>query len=225
LKEDGLQPNRTEQAYTILRARIMDGTYGPGHRLVIDQLRRDSDISTIPWRESLRRLEAEGWVEIIPNTGARVRTFDTDAWEKTIRLLARLEGLATSLAVGRISAADIADARQVNADMAEALRSFDPHRFGQLNQRFHLAVCSHCDDPRLTELLQTEWARLELVRRSAFYYAPGRAMKAVSEHDMILDLLEGGADPDLVESAAKQHKLNTLHAVREHEESIAADGG
>jgi DNA-binding GntR family transcriptional regulator len=212
--------NRTEQAYAILKSRIMDGTYAPGQRVVIDQLRRDSDISTIPWRESLRRLEAEGWVEIIPHTGATVKTFDTDAWMKTIRLLARLEGLATSLAVGRISAEEIEKARKLNADMREALTNFDPHRFGELNKQFHEEVCSYSQDSHLTELLTAEWNRLELVRRSAFWYAPGRAMKSISEHETLLDLIEGGADPEVIETVARRHKLNTLDAVQAHEQAL-----
>lgn len=210
--------SRTDQAYAILKGRIMDGTYAPGHRLVVDQLRRETDISAIPWRESLRRLEAEGWIEIIPNTGARVRTFDTDSWMKTMRLLARLEGLAASLSVGRIEAPRVAEARKLNADMREALANFDPAGFGRLNQRFHEEVCLHSGDDHLTELLQTEWTRLELVRRSAFWYAPGRAMKSITEHETILTLIEGAAEPELIETAVRQHYLNTLEAVLAQEQ-------
>jgi len=212
--------SKIEQAYAILKGRIMDGTYGPGHRLVLDQLRRESDISNIPWRESLRRLEAEGWVEIVPNAGARVRTFDTGAWTKSMRVIARLEGLAASLAVGRMTAERIAMARNLNAQMTQALEDFDAQSFQQLNNRFHEEVCSHCDDAHLFGLLEAEWSRLEFIRRSAFWYAPGRAMKSISEHQTILDLIEGGADPDLVESAARNHYLNTLDAVTAHERSI-----
>jgi DNA-binding GntR family transcriptional regulator len=216
--------SRTEQAYAILKGRIMDGTYAPGRRLVVDQLRRESDISAIPWRESLRRLEAEGWIEIIPNAGARVRTFDTDAWMKTIRLLARMEGLATSLSVGRIGAEEIEEARRYNAEMVEALENSDPQRFGRLNQLFHEKICVHSGDQHLTELLETEWTRLELVRRSAFWYAPGRAMKSIAEHETILDLIKGGADPDLIETATRQHYLNTLEAVLAQDQMLHNDG-
>ncbi len=84
--------SKAEQAYAILRQGIMDGTYGPGQRLVIDQLGREHGISSVPWRESLRRLEAEGWVDIVPNAGAVVKTVELDSWQRTMGLLARLEG-------------------------------------------------------------------------------------------------------------------------------------
>ncbi len=206
--------------YELLKGRVLDGTYGPGHRLVIDQLVRETKVSTIPLRESLRRLEAEGWVEIIPNVGARVATFDAGEWARTMRLLARLEGLATALAAPDLSDQDLAQARRINRDMAEALADFDPMRFSKLNKEFHIVICNGADDPHLVALLDTEWSRLDLIRRSAFTHAPGRAVESVAEHDALLNLLDSRADPDLVETAARQHKLNTLDAVTRHEASL-----
>lgn len=213
---------RTDVCYDLLKGRILDGTYGPGHRLVIDQLRRESDISTIPWRESMRRLEAEGWIEIIPNVGARVATFDAGEWARTMRLLARLEGLATALAAAEITDEDLVEARRMNTEMAGALADFDPLRFTQLNKRFHTAICHRAGDAHLAAMLDTEWARLDLIRRSAFTHAPGRAVQSVAEHDALLDLLESHADPDEIEAAARLHKLNTLDAVTRHEAALGA---
>ncbi|MEL5991794.1 GntR family transcriptional regulator [Microbacterium phosphatis] len=221
--------SRAQQAYEILKQRIMEGTYAPGHRLVIDQLTREFGITSVPWRESLRRLEAEGWVEIVPNVGALVKTFDTDAWQRTMRLLARLEGLATSLSAENLTEDDITEARALNRQMREALGDFDTVRFGTLNRRFHELLCSRCDDERLHDLVKTEWARLELIRRSAFWYAPGRALASLAEHDAILDLIEGHADAEMIETSARRHEVNTLLAVTEHDAQLhreaAAAGG
>jgi DNA-binding GntR family transcriptional regulator len=213
--------SKAERAYQILKERIMDGTYGPGKRLVIDQLSREHEISSVPWRESLRRLEAEGWVDIAQNIGAVVKTFDTDTWHRTMRLLARLEALATSLSAEHLTADDIAHARALNREAAEALANFDPRRFGELNREFHAVLCSRCDDERLNALVETEWTRLELVRRSAFWYAPGRALASLAEHDGILDLIEGGADPEMIETASRRHDINTLEAVMQHDAALS----
>lgn len=207
--------------YDLIKERILDGTYGPGHRLVIDQLGRETKISTIPLRESLRRLEAEGWVEIIPNVGARVATFDAGEWGRAMLLLARLEGLATVLAAPELTEEDLADARRMNREMAGALTDFDPMRFSRLNKQFHTAICHRAPDAHLKALLDAEWARLDLIRRSAFAHAPGRAVQSVVEHDALLDLLEGRAPADAIEAAARQHKLNTLEAVTRHEAALS----
>jgi len=213
--------SKAEQSYRILKERIMDGTYGPGHRLVIDQLGREFNISSVPWRESLRRLEAEGWVDMSRNVGAVVRTFDEGAWHRTLRLLARLEGLATALSAPNMTADDIALARDLNAQMERALTDLDTVRFGKLNRQFHEHLCSRCGDDRLLDLVTTEWTRLELIRRSAFWYAPGRAQASLVEHDSLVDLIEGHADVEMIETAAKRHEIRTLEAVTLHEGAIS----
>jgi DNA-binding GntR family transcriptional regulator len=215
--------SKAEQAYVILKQRIMDGTFGPGQRLVIDQLGREYGISSVPWRESLRRLEAEGWVEIIPNAGAVVTSVDVHSWHRTMNLLARLEGYATALSAPRLTPEQLAEARLLNRRMGEALTNFDPQSFGDLNRTFHELLCSQSDDPRLNDLVHAEWARLDLIRRTAFWYAPGRALASLSEHDQILDLIEGGAEPDLIETSVRRHEINTLDAVAKHEAEREAE--
>lgn len=214
-------PSKAEQAFQILKERIMDGTYGPGHRLVIDQLVREHGISSVPWRESLRRLEAEGWVEIVPNVGALVRTFDTDAWQRGLSLVARLGGYATALSAPHLTPDDLEKAHTLNRQMSEALANFDPASFGRLNREFHQLLASRADDSRLLDMVKNEWARLELIRKSAFWYAPGRAQAALAEHEGILELIEAGASAEAIEAAAKQHELNTIEAVTHYDAELA----
>jgi DNA-binding GntR family transcriptional regulator len=211
---------KAEASFQILKERIMDGTYGPGHRLVIDQLVREHDISSGPWRESLRRLEAEGWVDMVPNVGALVRTFDTDAWQQGLSLLARIGGYATALSAPRLTPDDLDAARTLNRQMGEALAAFDPTRFGRLNREFHELLASRAGDERLVDMVRNEWARLEVIRKSAFWYAPGRAQAALAEHDGLLQLIEAGADPEAIEAAAKQHELRTVVAVTRYEAEL-----
>lgn len=212
---------KAEQAFQILKERIMDGTYGPGHRLVIDQLVREHGISSVPFRESLRRLEAEGWIEMVPNVGALVRTFDTDAWQRGLSLVARLGGYATALSAPHLTPEDLETARTLNRQMGEALGSFDPAGFGRLNREFHQLLASRCGDERLLGMVANEWARLEVIRKSAFWYAPGRAHAALAEHDGIIELIEAGASPEAIETAAKEHELNTVEAVTKYEAELA----
>jgi len=211
--------SKAEQAYNILRTRIMDGTFLPGDRLVIDKLGREHGISSVPWRESLRRLEAEGWVDIVPNAGAVVKTYDAFAWARSIRLLSRLEGLATALSAPLLTEDDLAHATDLNRRMGEALANFDTVQFGRLNRVFHETLCSRCDDARLLDLVMSEWARMDVIRRAVHWNAPGRAVGSLREHEALLDLIRGGVDADLIETAARRHEMNTLEAVLAHDEA------
>jgi len=206
---------KAEAAYAILRTRISDGTYGPGYRLIVDQLARETGISTVPWREALRRLEAQGWVETAQNFGARVAVFEREALEHTVNLLSRLEGLATAEALSRLTDANLEEARAINEQMISALDDFTPGRFTELNREFHFVFYDHCGDMHLRDVIANEWSRLDLIQRPSYALAPGRARRSVVEHADLLELLSTHNQRlyDTVELAARQHKMNSLHAV------------
>lgn len=215
--------SKSEQAYTLLRTGILEGVFSPGGRLVIDQLGREHGISSVPWREALRRLEAEGWVEMVPNAGAVVRRYDRHEWMRAIRLLARLQALATAASAAHLTAADLDHAAELNARMAKALDEFDLLRFGRLNHDFHDVLCARCDDQHLLGLVRAERTRVDLIRRSVHWQAPGRARESITEHAALLDLLRSGAGFEAVEEALRRHELNTLDAVAAHDTVVAHD--
>lgn len=63
-------PTAWEQAYLALRRRLADGTFPPGAHLREDDLATQLGVSRTPIREALRRLDAEGWLRVVPNQGA-----------------------------------------------------------------------------------------------------------------------------------------------------------
>jgi DNA-binding GntR family transcriptional regulator len=209
--------SKAEASYALLRERILDGTYGPGYRLVLDQLARETGVSTIPLREALRRLQSDGFVQVVRNVGARVAEFDSSRVEHTLHVLARLEGYATAVAAPEMSAADIKVSRAINKRMLAALENFDPTGFTALNREFHFSIYQHCPDDHLTNLLETEWARLDHMRRSSFSYVPGRARISVAEHDEMLKLISGNAPADEIERVARAHKIGTANALHDHQ--------
>ncbi|MDQ2832005.1 MAG: GntR family transcriptional regulator, partial [Chloroflexota bacterium] len=71
---DGL--SKHERAYAVIRRRILDGAYQPGHRLIIGALADELGVSAVPVREAIRRLEAEGRVVYRHNAGSRVAPVD-----------------------------------------------------------------------------------------------------------------------------------------------------
>jgi DNA-binding GntR family transcriptional regulator len=214
--------SKADVAYSWLRERIIEGVYGPGYRVVIDQLVRETGISSIPWREAIRRLEAEGWIQVVPQVGARIATFEPNAYAQTMQVLARLEGYATALALPNVTPHTVQAAAEVNQNMARALEDFDPVRFTRLNREFHFILYEHCGDAHLHSLITSEWGRLDVIGRSSLALVPGRARASVAEHEALLNLLSDSRNFDAVEAAARQHKLNSLQAAYVHEASAGS---
>ncbi len=204
--------SKQERIYGILRARIIEGVYGPSHRLVIDQLARELDVSQMPVREAIRRLEAEGWVTYVRNQGAQVAPIDAASWTEAMATLAVLEGYATALAAPHMTAEDLAAMRAINTRMEEAIDGLDVLAFSDHNIAFHQVVYERCPNSHLRRELSTIQDRLNTLRASIFLYIPRRGHVSIGEHEALLALIERGADPLEIELAAREHKLHTVAA-------------
>jgi DNA-binding GntR family transcriptional regulator len=205
---------KQERAYRAIRERILDGSYGPGYRIVIDSLADELSISALPVREAIRRLEAEGLVVYRANAGAQVAPAEPGVFEEEATVLALLEGYATALAAPHLDEADIQRLRDVNASMVEAMEELDPLRFGRLNHEFHALINDHCPNAALLEMLRELARRLDAKRRTVFVHIPYRGKTSVAEHDELIELLARRAPAAEVEAAARNHKLNTVQSFR-----------
>jgi DNA-binding GntR family transcriptional regulator len=204
--------SKSERAYAAIKARIIDGAYSPGYRLVLAKIADDLGVSVVPVREAIRRLEAEGLVTFERNVGATVAGIDPTEYLYTMQTLSIIEGAATALSAPLIGEADIARARALNQEMRACLEHFDPLRFTQLNQDFHSVLFEHCPNPHILDLVHRGWNRLAALRSSTFRFVPGRAHDSVDEHEALLQLIESGADADAIEKAARLHRSATLDA-------------
>ncbi|MCY1673206.1 GntR family transcriptional regulator [Pseudarthrobacter sp. SL88] len=209
---DASAGSKSEQAYQAVKARIVEGTFTPGYRLVLSIIAKDLGVSVVPVREAIRRLEAEGLVTFERNVGATVAGIDPTEYLYTMQTLSIVEGAATALSAPLIDGPAIARARAINEEMRDCLGHFDPVRFTRLNQDFHSVLFEHCPNPHILDLVHRGWNRLAALRSSTFRFVPGRALGSVQEHENLLTLIENGADADTIEKAARQHRTATLDA-------------
>lgn len=77
-----------------MREAIIDGHFAPGERLVERPLCDQLGVSRTVVRETIRYLEAEGLVEIIPNRGPSVATLSWDQAKQIYDVRRQLEGSA-----------------------------------------------------------------------------------------------------------------------------------
>jgi DNA-binding GntR family transcriptional regulator len=205
--------SKSQLAYQWIRERINDGRFVPGFRLVLGQISRELDVSVVPVREAIRRLEAEGLVTFERNVGAQVALMEEAEYVHTMQTLSVVEGAATALSAPHITADHLLRARAVNEEMVNCLDDFNPHRFTELNREFHSVLFEECPNPHILDLVHRGWNRMNVLRDSTFSFVPGRARQSVAEHEQLLQLLERGADPLEIELAARAHRTATLDAM------------
>jgi len=201
--------SKSEMVYRRLREQILTGRYGPGYRLVLDRIARELDVSPVPVREAVRRLEAEGPVTFTRNVVAEVAGINPRDYADAMQTLAYLEGAATSLAAAHISPEQLAHAAQLNDRMRD-IQGSDPVQFTDLNEQFHRVLCEACPNGHLLDLVHREWQRMAMIRQSSFSRISSRAATSVAEHDRLLELIRDRASLDEIERLARAHKLRTM---------------
>jgi DNA-binding GntR family transcriptional regulator len=212
--------SKSARAYEWISDRIAGREFGPGYRLVLGDIAGELDMSVVPVREAIRRLEAEGLVSFEHNVGARVAVVDETEYVYAMQTLGVVEGAATGLAAPLLTDDELTRAEAVNARMTALLEHFDAHRFTQLNQEFHAVLFERCTNPHILDLVHRGWNRLSGLRDSTFSYVPDRSRESVAEHTEIIALIRAGANPLDIELAARNHRWRTMNAylaARHHE--------
>jgi DNA-binding GntR family transcriptional regulator len=206
----GGQMSKADHAYSVIRRKIIDGAARPGDRIVIEKVAREIDVSVVPVREAVRRLEAEGYVTYTRNVGATVATIDVHRYGETVEALAILEAAATALAAPHMSKTDIRRARKLNSELRQIVETLDPIRFTDKNHDFHESIYQCCPNRHLRSMVTKEWELLGSTRRSAFSFVPERAISSVGEHNDLLELIARGAPPSEIEAFAREHRMRTV---------------
>lgn len=205
---------KTRQAYEYIRSRILDGTYGPGDRIVIDRIAAELSISISPVREVIRQLEADGFVQMIPYTGAIIKLMDFKEFEDTLWVMYYLDGGATALATERIASIDLSELEQINQKMKEALYKREYSKMGELDRSFHFKIYSCCGNPFLIDRLQQVWQRILRIRSAYFALVPSVAKHSVIDHDKMIQMFRENASGKKIEDFSRRHKAKGIKALK-----------
>jgi DNA-binding GntR family transcriptional regulator len=184
-----------------LRTGILSGKYPVGSKLDQQALATELGASHIPIRESLRQLEAEGLVRILPRRGAFVSELSIAELREIYLIRQALEPIATRLAVPHLSPSTVQRLRGVIDRMSHLYE--DQERWQQLNRQFHFAIYTDAQSPFLLQFIGLLWDRSSLFRN---YYTRLETHRDHSQqaHTEILDACVGH-DAEAAASAMTDH--------------------
>lgn len=206
---------KNELAFSLLRDAIVSGELSPGQWIPVEEWAERLGVSQTPVREALRRLEAQGLVEIHVHRGARVTTRTHQHLLETYHMRAALESLAARLAVERLSDEEFADLLQtvesITEEMDQAERAGDMSLVRSKNRDLHMAIYRAAGMPRLYLLIENLWATYPFDTLSLL---PGRPAEAMKEHRKLLEAIRT-RDPDTVAEAMGQHMKSAQRILME----------
>lgn len=147
---------KADSAYRQLRDLIQKGSVSPGERITEALAAKMVGMGRGPVRESLLRLEAEGWLRHKGEHQSRVVVYveDQDPREMLFRyeLREQIEGGAARLAAKTLTGWEIDRLRDLARAMEESRRSSDREASYRASREFHHFLLSHCGNPLLMEV-------------------------------------------------------------------------
>jgi DNA-binding GntR family transcriptional regulator len=219
-----------QQVYTHLRAGILDSTYPPGSPLPEEALAAKLNVSRVPVREALRRLSAEGLVEIKPRQGATVTKLTPKQFLDAYRVREALETLAVRLAVPRLTADDLTRLDELQQAMHEAAIVRDAQAFFGINAQFHAFLVNKADNGDLKSIYESLMDRMRRYRTPSLDLRGG-VDKSIDEHAAILAAVYAGESEEAARLMAEHIRVpqdlleNTQETLDHTEEQVGNDAG
>lgn len=156
-----------DEAYARLREAIITGALAPGQTIVIDDLARQLELSTMPVREALAALVRDGLVESLPRRAHRVSP------------MSEYDAMALADVVATVTVrVYVLGAPNVDAEGMDLMQGFidehdtamaegDLERAVRAVESFHGVVFQACSNPEYQRLLNSlvpRWERIMLLQ-------------------------------------------------------------
>jgi len=177
--------------YQKLKTAIRKRYIKQGSQLVEVTLAQQLGVSRTPVRSAIKRLEAEGLVNSIPNRGAFVITPTQREIEETFLVRAQLEMMATKLTTERITSQQIVELRDLMSVETQVFDESNLDEYYAANDNLHLKIAELSGNRVLYSYIKEllDRTRIYLILYDPFYqieYSP------TTEHAAIIDAMAQG---------------------------------
>lgn len=151
-----------ERVYRGLRDFLMAGQLQPGQKLTLRELASALNVSPMPVREAVRRLAAEGALEMLPNRRIRVPVMTKARFRELLRIRIAVEGLAVEEATRRVRTDNIDRMEDLNRRFAAEMqrRQADGVKLWRLNKDIHFIMYEAAAMPNLLPIIEGLWLQI-----------------------------------------------------------------
>jgi DNA-binding GntR family transcriptional regulator len=203
--------NLHELTFQKLRSLLVEGSIAPGSKLNERELAEQLNVSRTPIREAIRRLAADGLVELIANRGAIAVQLNKEDVINTFDVIANLEGFSGELAAQNITDAALSELEAMHYEMMASYARRDLSSYYRLNLKIHNAINHAAANPVLSQLFMQVNARIEALRFRS-NQDEVKWEKAVGEHQEMIDALKA-RDSVRMRQVMMNHVMNKRDVV------------
>jgi DNA-binding GntR family transcriptional regulator len=203
--------NSEDAVYRKLKTAIRKRYIKQGSQLVEVALAQQLGVSRTPVRSAIKRLEAEGLVNSIPNRGAFVITPTQKEIEETFLVRAQLEIMATRLTSLRVTPKQIDELRNLISLETKVFDESNLDEYYAANDNLHLKIAELSGNRVLFSYIKEllDRTRIFLILYDPFYKLEYRP---TSEHEAIIDALAAG-DAERAANAVETHINSSINGL------------
>jgi DNA-binding GntR family transcriptional regulator len=208
----GRRVSAAEFAYESLREALISLALPPGAPLSRAALAARFGVSQTPVREAIIRLQAEGLVEVVPQSATRVARIDLASAREASFLRLALELEIVRRLAAEPGGTGLAGSLGQELDAMRArLAAGDAPGFSAADEAFHAGLYAAAGMPRLRELVRSRSGHLDRLRR-LHLPSPGKAEAVLRQHEALAGAILAG-DPEAAANHLQQHLSGTFAEV------------
>lgn len=199
-----------EATYRRLRDMVLFGQLAPGQKVTIQGITRALEAGMTPVREAIRRLTAEGALELHENRRVSVPRLTRSQLDELSFARLALEPRLAQMALARMRPVEVEALAAIDTEIDAAIDAGDVPRYLAGNYRFHFYLYERAEAPILLAITQSLWLRcgpsLRFVIESGGSIGPDR-------HREALDAMRRGK-PAALAAAIEEDIAQGLEQVR-----------
>jgi len=193
----------SDRIFEIIEEAILNGSIGPGERIIETELAKNLGTSKSPVREALKKLEGEGVVDLLPRKGFIVKKIDRKSVEDFCEVMFIVEPPVAALSLKRRDRTVCKEFDKIMKDMRNSLSQKEYRLYLTLNRNFHGLFYELTENELITKIFRILYNQTDIFR-STFLYTGERLLRSMEEHLAIADAYQKG-DQKLLERAVKNH--------------------
>jgi len=183
---------KSDVAYEVLYEKIISKSFVPGQRLDLVFIETQLGISRMPLRLALTRLEYEGLIEIVPQSGTFVTNPSSKDLADSFDMRVVLECYAIDLAISHLTEQNLQKLKKYIGEMEELIQTdnWDPiyHKYIDIDTKFHKELAVIAGNQRLIKAIDQENTHLQGSRK-LLNYLKDDLVVTINEHKQILSYI------------------------------------
>jgi len=198
----GKEISLTHKIYKNLKEDIINLRFKEDSIITEKELAERYKVSKTPVREALKKLNSEGFIEVLPRKGYFIASISVEDLKNIFQIRMILEVGASEIAIANASLNDIEKLKEIANTKVKTINSKSYIEYSEINYRFHLLIAKSTNNNMLANMIEGVLNQLRRVLYKDLCNLDFENMK--NEHLKIVDAIEK-KDISLVKIIMEKH--------------------